>query len=601
MKSLKTKILFYFIIFIILPLSISVIYIFMNMHSSFKELTYNKHMQILKIVENRADKIVTDIEYLATYIKEIKNENERTKSIQNIVNTSSIISSVVILNKNGFEKLEVSKNKYSNTNRKDYSNKKFFKDIKNGKEFCWSGVYLSKINNLPAISYTLKIDDDNILVMIVNISLLDNLANEFKTPSNESLVRIIDNSGLFLVNTGHPEFVMQRKSIYKSNLYQKYISQDFQYKQIQFLDLEKKNSIAVYGETKKLHWYILIKETYDNIFYVFEHTLLITLVFLIILLFITIYFALRLSKSIIKPIDNISKNMYNISHNKNQDTIKKTKYFELNSMIDSFNFMYKKIKNRENTILDEVEKNKQKDKKLVEQSKMASMGEMIENIAHQWRQPLSVISTIASGMKLEKDFGKLNDEKIEKYCSSINAQTQYLSQTIDDFKNFIKNEKELKSFNISKCITRFEKLIQTSSTNNKIRIIKNIDDTINIKNYENELVQCLMNVFHNAKDAFSEEIKNRLFIIEIFSNNNDVYIILKDNANGIPSNIINKIFEPYFTTKHKSKGTGLGLHMTYNLIKEGMKGEITVCNEEYTFENNLYNGASFKIKLPLSL
>ena len=249
-------------------------------------------------------------------------------------------------------------------------------------------------------------------------------------------------------------------------------------------------------------------------------------------------------------------------------------------------------------ILKDITSDKQQQARITEQSKLASMGEMIANIAHQWRQPLSVISTAATGMQLQKEFGLLKDEDFNKTCTAINENVQYLSQTIDDFKNFIKNDSPKKYFNLNKIINKFLSLISGTMKNNEIDIIFNIDKTIEIDGYENELIQCLMNIFNNAKDAFNSKQKKLIFI-DASMKNKKVLIRFKDNAGGIDEEIINKIFEPYFTTKHKYQGTGLGLHMTYNLIEDGMKGRIRVVNSLYEYENINYKGAEFIIILPL--
>ena len=232
-----------------------------------------------------------------------------------------------------------------------------------------------------------------------------------------------------------------------------------------------------------------------------------------------------------------------------------------------------------------------------EQSKLASMGEMIGNIAHQWRQPLSVISTAATGMQLQKEFNLLKEEDLIKTCDIINQNVQYLSQTIDDFKNFINKDSIQKDFNLSKNIHKFLSLVNGTVKNLNINIHLNLDDSININGYENELIQCYMNLFNNSKDALINT-KKKIIIISTYTDNNQIIISIKDNAGGIPENIIFKIFEPYFTTKHKYQGTGLGLHMTYNLIKKGMKGTIKVSNKTFEHNKKIYTGAKFKITLP---
>ncbi|MEA3315136.1 MAG: PAS domain-containing protein [Campylobacterota bacterium] len=237
---------------------------------------------------------------------------------------------------------------------------------------------------------------------------------------------------------------------------------------------------------------------------------------------------------------------------------------------------------------------------IAEQSKLVSMGEMIGNIAHQWRQPLSVISTGATGLKLQKECNTLTDEKFMETCNLINNNAQYLSKTIDDFRNFIKGDREIIEFKLLDGIKSFLHLVEGSIKNNNIKIIENLDENITLNGYPNELTQCFINIFNNSKDAFKDkDIEERLFFISTTLEEDKVIISFKDNANGIPKDILPKVFEPYFTTKHKSQGTGLGLHMTFNLITKGMGSSIIVQNIDYQYKNEEYSGALFTIKLPL--
>ncbi|MEA3383061.1 MAG: 7TM diverse intracellular signaling domain-containing protein [Campylobacterota bacterium] len=238
--------------------------------------------------------------------------------------------------------------------------------------------------------------------------------------------------------------------------------------------------------------------------------------------------------------------------------------------------------------------------KIIEQSKMVSMGEMIGNIAHQWRQPLSVISTASTGMKLQKELDMLSDKSFYEMCDSINNNAQYLSKTIDDFKNFIKGDMTKKTFVLKDQIDSFLNLVNGSIKSHNIKIILNLDETIKINGYENELTQSLINIFNNAKDILVEKkIDEKLIFISTFVKKDKATIKIKDNGDGIPENIISKIFEPYFTTKHQSQGTGLGLHMTYNLIVDGMNGSIYVENINYNYKGNKHIGAEFTITLAM--
>ena len=251
------------------------------------------------------------------------------------------------------------------------------------------------------------------------------------------------------------------------------------------------------------------------------------------------------------------------------------------------------------TIID-ISDIKRKEALLAEQTKLAAMGEMIGNIAHQWRQPLNIISVISSGTRLKKDMDLLTDDILVDALKTISETTEHLSNTIDVFKDFLKENKEKSLFNLSQNIMNNISLIDTILNENEIEIDLDLDDSIYIYNFANEFSQAFINILHNASDAIAFKLKKgSLKIIKITTKQLDGHttIEIADNAGGINSEIINKIFEPYFTTKHKFQGTGLGLYMTHKIIQESMKGKINVSNNTFTYKTQECFGALFKITL----
>ncbi|RXJ54604.1 hypothetical protein CRV04_11250 [Candidatus Marinarcus aquaticus] len=257
------------------------------------------------------------------------------------------------------------------------------------------------------------------------------------------------------------------------------------------------------------------------------------------------------------------------------------------------------LKLKVSTVID-ISEIKHKDKLLFQQSKMASMGEMIGNIAHQWRQPLSAISSAASGMKVQKEFGVLTDDEVESSLNSIMKSTHYLSKTIDDFRNFFKSDKAKTTFDVTKVTDNVISLLASSFKNYDIKVLKEYDESLEILGYENELTQAIINIFNNAKDALLElpRDKKRLIMIKVRRIKTDQIIItVHDSAGGIPKNIMPSIFDPYFTTKYKQQGTGIGLYMTHQIIVSHMKGKIVAENSMFTYENEQHYGAKFTIEL----
>jgi len=242
----------------------------------------------------------------------------------------------------------------------------------------------------------------------------------------------------------------------------------------------------------------------------------------------------------------------------------------------------------------------EKETLLTHQSKMAAMGEMLENIIHQWRQPLSLISTTATSMAVTKEFDMpvSKEEEIEG-LNNINDTVQHLSQTVEDFRNFFKPDKEQKQFKILDTYKKTLKLSNSKFKSLSIELVEDIDDT-EIISLENELIQVIMNILNNARDILqTKENQKRLIFIKVYKENNYAVISLKDNAGGIPEGIIEKIFLPYFTTKEESNGTGIGLHMSEEMVTKHMNGKLTVTNDTFKYNDILYKGANFKIELPI--
>ena len=236
---------------------------------------------------------------------------------------------------------------------------------------------------------------------------------------------------------------------------------------------------------------------------------------------------------------------------------------------------------------------------LIQQSKLASMGEMIANIAHQWRQPLSIISTSATGIKIQKEMGILDDDSEIKSLDCINENAQYLSNTIEDFRDFFKKSKIKNLVNLNTLLEKTLKLIITRLKNKKITIINNCID-IEFETYEREMIQVFMNIINNSIDAFENKDYEKFIFFETKKFENKIVINIKDNAGGIDENILDKIFEPYFTTKESKQGTGIGLYMCNEIVVKHFNGEISVTNEYFEYSNQKYKGSQFTIELPLS-
>ena len=267
--------------------------------------------------------------------------------------------------------------------------------------------------------------------------------------------------------------------------------------------------------------------------------------------------------------------------------------FYLSKRLEKRFFKYKK------QVINHIKKDKEKDNILAQQSKMAAMGEMLENIAHQWRQPLSSISTISTGLKIQYEFAEVSKEQVISSMDSITTTTKYLSQTIDDFRDYFNPNKEITLFSVKDIAQKAFYLMENQLNKKNITLVKNLNEC-SIYGYENEFIQVILNILNNAKDEFDKkEMSEKFIFVDILELNDEVRILIKDNAGGIDDSIINKVFEPYFTTKFKSQGTGIGLYMSKEIVEKHMNGNISVINSEFIYDEKSYKGAEFKITFPL--
>ena len=251
--------------------------------------------------------------------------------------------------------------------------------------------------------------------------------------------------------------------------------------------------------------------------------------------------------------------------------------------------------NLEKRVKEEVEKNREKDRFLFQQSRLAAMGEMIGNIAHQWRQPLSELGIIL--YKMKKIFKKRceNDLDFAQTYEESKKVIKKMSDTIEDFRNFFNPHRPKEIFSMKNALDEAMLVMQGTLQRHEIKLDVIYHDEVWIKGYLSEFSQVLINLLNNSKDAFNKKsVDNRVIVLRVKKfDNNYAIISFKDNAGGIEEEIIDKIFEPYFTTKHASSGTGLGLYMSRMIVQNSMHGTLEVENCE--------DGVCFFIKIPVCL
>jgi len=238
-------------------------------------------------------------------------------------------------------------------------------------------------------------------------------------------------------------------------------------------------------------------------------------------------------------------------------------------------------------IAKEVEKNKQQQLLMLQQNRLAQMGEMISMIAHQWRQPLNSLSILNQTIQLKYKNKKLDDTLMEEFKYGSKKQIDQMSHTIDDFRDFFRPDKKKIDFCLNDLLLDTLEIIQPTLLKCNINIVFNTKKQFYYNGYPKELAQAFVNIINNSKDILCEQmIENKQITISLCTENNGLALYIGDNAGGIPEEIMDKIFDPYFSTKEKRNGTGLGLYMSKMIIKRHKKAELTV-------QNN-HEGAVFK-------
>jgi signal transduction histidine kinase len=277
---------------------------------------------------------------------------------------------------------------------------------------------------------------------------------------------------------------------------------------------------------------------------------------------------------------------------KSQKDLNKTLQEEVNKKTKELKYINE---NLELKVKNEVDKNIKQEMELFKKAKLAAVGDMIGNIAHQWRQPLAVMSAIASAIQVKHEFNILEPESIKDDMNTIIIKTQYLSETVETFRNYLKEEKEKKKTNLQDRLNMAISITKTALEDNNIKLINNIKEIepIEIVMVPGELTEVLINIINNAKDILLEKKTKEPWVkVLLEKQDKEVIISIEDNGGGIPENIMPKIFDQYFTTKDDSTGTGLGLHMSKKIIEESLNGKLWI--------ENTQNGAKFFITLPLS-
>ncbi len=245
-------------------------------------------------------------------------------------------------------------------------------------------------------------------------------------------------------------------------------------------------------------------------------------------------------------------------------------------------------KNLESRVAELVADQRRKDQILIQQGRLAALGEMIGNIAHQWRNPLNNVALIIQNLQLEYDSGTLTPDDMHRETREAMEVILYMSQTINDFNNFFREDKEKLKFSINEAVNRALGVVSANLKNHNIMVKIESSTEVSVVGYQNEYAQVLLNIISNSCEACIERhVTDPHLFLHIVREDERSVLYIRDNCGGIPDDVLHKIFDPYFTTRGPDRGTGIGLYMSKVIIEQNMGGELTARNVEH--------GAEFRI------
>lgn len=425
-------------------------------------------------------------------------------------------------------------------------------------------------------------------------------------------IALIDHQGNSIIIVDKPDPEVMPNVLYGVSLQ---YSQDIKGKKIAF-HLDQAHTIVFYNPIShnNTHSWIRVEASKLQVY-----THLVNLIGFggFIVLFFTLvlgYFVIKISHEPLMQIDRIKNFATSLNESTGSTLACKTSILEIEELTYSLNqlsitlLQNRQTMNSQNEELqkfnneltqrvqEEINKNRHKEVMLLKQSRLVALGEMIGNIAHQWRQPLNVIAIGIQNLQLSYQLNELTEDEFDESAEIIMKQIYDLSNTIDNFSDIVNDNQAIEPFIIANAIYKSVDIVSASLKQFNISVQYDMDESLVLsRGSRNSFSQVIMNILNNSKDAFEqcEAIQNKVIMIKVYKHNAAGVIMISDNGGGISETIIEKVFDPYFTTKHQSKGTGLGLYITKNIIEKEFEGTLSV--------NSIDHNTFVRIECPIEL
>jgi len=602
-KDLQQK----FLLIGIVPTLVVSAFLFAKIYFIFEDLSIKSHERVLKDIHFYVDQLLKELNAETSFVQ----KDFQSVHLDKFVKVNDEIETITIFDRNKHSVVGFATDyPITKERREKYLQKnsyEIYKDI-NTKQF--HTVHKSINGITKTIAYVIP-TKDHLFVFDINLFKLQSFINYIKQ-SVDYIILIVDKEGNYIYTSDiRPYF---HDNFFQTEYYTKVVEKYKPFEYVEFFNEEQDvDNFMVYYKSDDTGWTLVTIEDYDALDDQVLALLPYVVVLIPIIILVIMILAREFTEKIVTPLEILIHKMEKLSTMKNVKKVEidNIEYSLFKRIIDSFNNMQEKILQREkelrtsndllvkkteeitelnNSLQEkvaiEIEKNRRKDQQMLHQSRLAQMGEMISMIAHQWRQPLTAISSASMALNMKARLNKLDKEVVLDVTNKISDYAQHLSTTIDDFREFFKANKEKKETNFEELINSVLSIVEISLTNKDIKLIQRLNSNQVFYTYPNELKQVILNLIKNAEDVLIERgVENPQIIIE--TEGNTLRVI--DNAGGIPEEIMEKIFDPYFSTKTKKDGTGLGLYMSKTIVEEHCNGILHVYNNEM--------GACFEIIL----